>query len=507
MSNYLIAHDLGTSGNKATLFTTDGEYLKSTVAAYSTHFFNGNWAEQNPQDWYTAVCDSTKNLMQGLDVKKVAAISFSGQMMGCLCVDKNGTPLKEHIIWADMRAVAQQKQLQSKIDMREFYQITGHRIGASYTLPKLLWVKQNEPEIYQKTAKVLNAKDYIVYKMTGNMVTDYSDASGTNAFDLNTFQWSEKILDAVDVDMDLFPAAVPSTHVAGELCAAVAYDCGLVAGIPVVIGAGDGTAAGVGAGSVREGVTYNCLGSSSWIATTAKKPLFDEKMRIFNFAHAVPNMIIPCGTMQTAGNAYAWMKKVLCQHENFVSKKEGVSSYDLINEQIAQTQVGSNGLFFLPYLLGERTPRWNPDAKGAFIGLEMEHTHADMLRSVVEGVGMNLKLILDIFLEQIKISDITIVGGLAKSTVCAQIFTDIFGVNLLPLNHLEEATSIGAAVCAGVGVGELKDFNEVDKFVHTVGSFSPNIKNHTHYQKMLKVFDQSYDALVGVYEELAALKE
>ncbi|MEG1859606.1 MAG: FGGY family carbohydrate kinase, partial [Christensenellaceae bacterium] len=166
MSNYLIAHDLGTSGNKATLFTTDGEYLKSTVVAYSTHFFNGNWAEQNPQDWYTAVCDSTKNLMQGLDVKKVAAISFSGQMMGCLCVDKNGTPLKEHIIWADMRAVAQQKQLQSKIDMREFYQITGHRIGASYTLPKLLWIKQNEPELYQKTAKVLNAKDYIVYKMT-----------------------------------------------------------------------------------------------------------------------------------------------------------------------------------------------------------------------------------------------------------------------------------------------------------------------------------------------------
>lgn len=505
MPKYLIAHDLGTSGNKATLFTTDGEHVKSKVAGYDTNFFNANWAEQNPDDWWNAVCLSTKELMQGVDKNEVAAVSFSGQMMGCLCLDKNGVPLRDHIIWADMRGTKEEEFIKENIDPREFYQIVGHKPSASYTLAKLLWIKNNEPDIYKNIYKVLNAKDYIAFKMTGRFITDYSDATGTNAFDLNTFEWSDRILDGVGVSRELFPEAVDSTCVVGELERGAAEECGLIAGIPVVIGAGDGTSATVGAGSVSEGVTYNCLGSSSWIATTTKTPVFDEQMRTFNWAHAVPGMVVPCGTMQAAGNSYAWMKKQLCGGEALRAKQEGVSIYDLINGQIADAPAGSNGLYYLPYLIGERSPRWNPNAKGAFIGLTMEHTHADMLRSVVEGIGMNLRLILDIMRTQIDIKSIIALGGLAKSDVCTQIFADIFGVDMLPLNHLEEATSIGAAVCAGVGVGALGSFEEVDKFVHPVGRLEPNEKNNALYEKMLKVFDDSYYALTGVYEEIAAL--
>ncbi|MEG0382543.1 MAG: xylulokinase, partial [Christensenella sp.] len=506
MPKYLIAHDLGTSGNKATLFTTDGEYVKSTVAGYDTNFFNANWAEQNPQDWWRAVCTSTRELVAGIAGSEVAAISFSGQMMGCLCLDKNGQPLRDHIIWADMRAVREEEFIRENIGVEEFYHITGHRPSSSYTLEKLMWIKNNEPDVYKKVYKVLNAKDYIAYKMTGRFVTDYSDATGTNAFDLNTFEWSEKILGAVGVAGELFPEAVDSAQVVGELVTAAADECGLVSGIPVVIGAGDGTSAGVGAGSVREGVTYNCLGSSSWIASTTKKPVYDARMRTFNWAHAVPGMVIPCGTMQAAGNSYGWMKKELCKEETERAKREGVSAYDLINAQIAGASVGSNGLYYLPYLIGERSPRWNPNAKGAFIGLTMEHTHADMLRSVVEGVGMNLKIILDTMRAHIEIKSIIAIGGLAKSEVCTQIFTDVFGVDMLPLNHLEEATSIGAAVCAGVGVGALKSFDEVDKFVHPVGKFTPNAENHAIYEKMSGIFDRSYSALVDVFEEMAEMQ-
>lgn len=505
MPNYLIAHDLGTSGNKATLFTTDGEYVKSRVAGYDTHFFNANWAEQAPEDWWKAVCLSTKELMQGVDAGSVAAISFSGQMMGCLCLDKNGTPLRKHIIWADMRAVKEEQSIRERIDPHEFYHITGHRPSASYSLAKLLWVKNNEPDVYRNIYKVLNAKDYIVYKMTGQFLTDHSDATGTNAYDLNRFCWSEKILDAVGIDGALFPEAKPSTHIAGELGKEAAEACGLVPGIPVVIGAGDGTAATVGAGSVSEGVTYNCLGSSSWIATTAQKPAFDEEMRIFNWAHAVPGLIAPCGTMQAAGNSYAWMKKQLCGEEAARAQKEEISIYDLINGEIAQAPAGANGLYYLPYLIGERSPRWNPNAKGAFIGLTMEHTHRDMLRSVVEGVGMNLRLILDIIRTHTEVKEIIALGGLAKSDVCLQIFSDIFGIPVKPLNHLEEATSIGAAVCAGVGVGALSSFEEVSKFVRPVGEFEPEAEHSALYEKMLPVFDHSYHALCGVYDEIAGM--
>lgn len=507
MPKYLIAHDLGTSGNKATLFTTDGEYVKSKVASYDTHFFNANWAEQNPDDWWDAVVTSTRELMQGVDENEVAAISFSGQMMGCLCLDKNGVPLRSHIIWADMRGTKEEAFIKERIDPLEFYRIVGHKPSASYALAKLLWIRNNEPDVYKDIYKVLNAKDYIAYKMTGRFITDYSDATGTNAFDINTFEWSDQILDSVGVERELFPEAVDSTYVVGELTRGAADECALVSGIPVVIGAGDGTSATVGAGSVAEGITYNCLGSSSWIATTAKKPILDEQMRVFNWAHAVPGMIVPCGTMQAAGNSYAWMKKQMCGEETLRAQQEGLNAYDLINDQIAQVPAGANGLYYLPYLIGERSPRWNPNAKGAFIGLTMEHTHADMLRSVVEGVGMNLRLILDVMRTQIEVKSIIALGGLAKSDVCTQIFADIFGVDMLPLNHLEEATSIGAAVCAGVGVGALKDFSEVDRFVHPVGRLVPDEKNHARYESMLKVFDDSYYALLNVYEEIAAMQK
>ena len=279
MSQYILAHDLGTSGNKASLFTVEGQLVGSQVFSYDVHYFNGTWAEQDADDWWNAVCITSKNLIQsaGIDAKDIGAVSFSGQMMGCLCVDRKGNPLRKAIIWADQRAVEQAARLEEKISQKDFYHIVGHRNTASYGVQKLMWVKDHEPEVYEQTYKTLNAKDYIVFRLTGKFYTEYSDANSMECFDINTFQWSEQLIEYSGIDGDKLPEVKPSTFVAGGVTQEAAELTGLAPGTPVVLGAGDGVTANVGAGSIRPGKTYCCMGTSAWITTTSEKPIYDPQ--------------------------------------------------------------------------------------------------------------------------------------------------------------------------------------------------------------------------------------
>lgn len=502
MDVYLIAHDLGTSGNKATLFTGSGELIRSATYAYTTRFFNGNWAEQDPRDWWKAVCETTKKLLRGLDPAKIAGISFSGQMMACVCIDRQGKPLRDAIIWADQRAVEQEALLREKIPEKEFYRITGHKISAAYTLEKLMWVRDKQPEVFKEIYKVLQPKDYIIYLLTGRLTTDYSDASGTNAFDLNRLEWSERILSCAEISGELLPVARPSTCVAGEVTTAAAGECGLLPGTPVVIGGGDGVCAAVGAGSVRENVAYNYIGSSSWISYTAREPLFDPEMRTFNWAHIVPGYYAPTGTMQAAGNTFNFMIDTVCR-DMWQDPEKSAGLYDSIDREIASSTPGANGLIFLPYLLGERSPRWNPDARGALIGLKMENTRADMMRAAVEGIAMNLDVILNVFRKDASIEEINVLGGIAKSNVICSILADVFNSRICRLNYLEEATSIGAAVTAGVGTGVFKRFDQVEGFIKKENVLLPDAMRSKKYEQVKYLFEKAYDALKPVYELLA----
>lgn len=504
MKEYLLAHDLGTSGNKATLFSLDGKLIKSVTASYSTKYMNNNWAEQNPLDWWVAVCDSTKQLLEGLDASKVASVAFSGQMMGCLVVDKEGRPLRDHMLYCDQRSTEEETELVSKISQKEIYAITGHRLSASYSTTKLMWIKKHQPDIYAKTYKMLNAKDYINYLLTDRMVTDYNDASGTNAFDLSTMKWSEKIIQAAGVDYDKYPEVVPSATVIGEITTNAAKFTGLRAGTPVVVGAGDGGCATVGIGSVKPGITYNYLGSSSWISTTSESVIQDDEMLTFTWAHPVEGYLQPCGTMQTAGSSYSWLKDNIALLEKEQAASSGASSYELINAVIADSPVGANGLLFLPYLLGERSPRWNPDAKGSFIGLSLEHTRADVFRSVLEGVTLNLGIILDVFKAAQPIEAIRVIGGGAQGALWCQIMADIYGVEVQVPNYLEEATSMGAAIIGGVGVGVLDSFHDVERFIEIRKITYPIPSNISVYNTKKKVFNKAYFALekAGIFDML-----
>ena len=499
MKRFLLAHDLGTSGNKASIYTADGKLVKSTVYPYTTRYFNDVWAEQNPNDWWDAVVNTTREFLKTIPANEIAAISFSAQMMGCLCVDKQGNPLKDCVIWADMRATAEAKEIEEKLGAKEFYNIVGHRISSSYSLPKLMWIKNNEPDVYRQTYKMLNAKDYIVYRLTGKFATEYSDASGTNALNLSTLKWSDLILDAAGIDMDKLPDLYPSTQVIGGVTREAAESTGLAVDTPVVMGGGDGMCASVGAGCIKEGVAYNYLGSSSWISIATKAPILDNDMRTFNWAHIVPGYIAPCGTMQCAGGSYSWLKDSICLYESKLAAETGENVYDLINRQAEHSPVGANGILYMPYLIGERSPRWNPYAKGAFLGLKMENNHEDICRSVMEGVVLNLNVILSILREYGQIQDMTVIGGGAKGRLWLQIMADIYDLEIRKPNRIEEATSIGAAVTAGVGVGILNSFECVSRFIQTEEVIQPDIRNHEKYRKIMPLFEACYEALEPVF--------
>ena len=501
MTEYILAHDLGTSGNKASLFTKEGEMVGSRIASYDTRYFNEKWVEQNPENWWEAVCLSTKQLIDdiGIHPGDIKVVSFSGQMMGCLCVDAEGKPLRDSIIWADQRATKQVKDLEKHLTQEDFYRIVGHRNTPSYGIQKLMWLRDNEPDIYEKTYKVLNAKDYIVLKLTGNFVTDYSDGNGMGCFDLVNLAWSDRILEASGIDREKLPDLQPSTYIAGGVSEEAAWATGLAQGTKVVIGAGDGVTANIGAGSVSEGKTYCSLGTSAWVTTTTKEPIFDPQMRTVTWAHAIPGYYAPNGTMQYAGGAYNWMKKAIYASES--APVEGESVHDIINQKIEETPPGSNGLLFLPYLIGERAPRWDSASKGSYLGITSETTQGEMMRSVVEGVTFNLGIIFDILQQHIEIEEVTIIGGGAKSKAWRQIMADVFGVPVSVPTILDEAGSMGAAIIGGVGAGLFKDFNVVEQFITIKSSQTNNPELKETYTKAKERFDDFYFAIRPVYEK------
>ncbi len=505
MSRLLLAHDLGTTGNKATLFSEEGGLIASTTHEYGTDYAPGGWAEQDPADWWTAVCATTRKLMEQHDPARVAAISFSGQMMGCLCVDRAGKPLRKHMLYCDQRSTPQEAAFKEKAGGSRVYRITGHRASASYGATKLMWVRDNQPEIYKNTYKMLNAKDYLTYRLTGRMIAEPSDASSTNLYDLVAGTWSSELVAAAGLDGDKLPEIIPSIGIVGELTRDAAEAIGLRPGIPVVAGAGAGLCAGVGAGSVAPGLTYNYLGSSSWIATTSDKPLYDPEERTFTWAHAVPGAFHPTGTMQTAAASYAWLKREICHEEAQTAEACGQSPYEFMNRTASSSPAGANGLLFLPYLLGERTPRWNPIARGGWVGLTMTHTRGDLVRSVLEGVSMNLGIIVDIFRRQGRpVDKITVIGGGAKGELWRHIMADIYDVEIARPNFLEEATSIGAAIIAGVGAGVYKDFSVVNNFFRIVDRVSPNPANREVYRRNKALFDKLYAALEPTFPDFVA---
>ncbi|MCE5258348.1 MAG: xylulokinase [Chloroflexi bacterium] len=499
MVSLILAHDLGTTGNKASLFDSSGRLIASALASYETRYPHPGWAEQNPQHWWQAVIDSTRRMLaeSGRSADEIAVVGFSGQMMGCLPVNMNGTPLYNAVIWADQRAAAEAHEIAERIGTDSLYRITGHRPSANYTAAKLLWLKRHEPSVFSSAQHILQAKDYIAWRLTGSYATDCSDASGTNLYDLTARAWSDEILDKLGIDRALLPAPVPSASIIGEVTSSAADATGLKAGTPVVIGGGDGGCATVGAGVVRPGDAYNYIGSSSWLAYITEQPLYDPLQRTFTFAHLDPRYFFPTGTMQAAGGSFDWLERLLR------GSQESRLYRDL--DRLAETvEPGAGGLLFLPYLIGERSPYWSTSARAAFVGLTMTHGRAEMTRAVLEGVAFNLRLILDAFREQGAVfPSLRIIGGGARSALWRQIMADILEVPLQRPRLLAEATSLGAAVAAGVGVGLFKGYEAASELVPLEPGEQPDPTTYPRYRELYALFARAYHALEPIYTALA----
>lgn len=503
---YVLAHDLGTTGNKATLYDKNGALVASAFSGYGTQYEHTGWAEQDPEDWWHAVCDSTQQLLSktGVPGDAVAVISFSGQMMGAVPLDAKARPMRNAIIWADQRALEQERYLGERIDPTEVYHITGHRLSASYSLCKILWLRDNQPDIYTKTHKFVHAKDAIVARLTGEFATEPTDASGMNLFDLQAWDWSEDIIAAAELDAAKLPDLRKSSDVVGGVRPDVAAEVGVPGGTPVVLGGGDGMCAAAGAGVVQPGAAYNYIGSSSWIALATDEPIYDPDQRTFTWANFIERTYSPCGTMQTAGGSYQWTREHLGGLEQQAAELLDLSAYELLNLRATASPPGAKGLIFLPYLLGERSPRWNPRARGAFIGLTMRHSRDDMIRAVLEGVTFNLRVILDAFLTQgAGIDSIRVIGGGASGRFWNQIMADIYGIPIQRLAILEEATSMGAALIGGIGVDLYPDFSMAEQMNAIAQTFTPDPAAVAMYERVYPIFETAYHALVPVYDQIA----
>lgn len=495
----ILAHDLGTTGNKASLYSESGELEAATTAEYSTDYGARGRVEQDPEHWWAAVVSATRTVLEesGAAPGDVECVSFSGQMMGAVLLDSRGDLLRPAIIWADTRAQAECDQLLEKVGMERGYKVTGHRLNPTYSLSKLMWVRDNEPESWSRMRKFLLPKDYIAYRLTGAAATDPSDASATNAYDQRAGAWSEELLEAAGIDLGIMPEIVPSTTVLGGVTEEAASETGLVVGTPVVVGGGDGPCAGVGAGITSpESGTYAYLGSSSWLQYASDEPLLDPEMRSMTFDHVVPGRFTPTATMQAGGASMEWVADLL-------APGRASDRYDTLVGDAAEVGAADEGLIFLPYLLGERSPYWNPLARGSFVGLAKHHGPAHMTRAVMEGVAMNLRACLLAFEETGKeIESVDAIGGGARSDVWLQIFADVWGKPVNRRSLGDEATSLGAAVVGGVGSGLFDDFEVASNFSEIQATFEPDPERQERYAARYEQFLDAYKRLEPVFDDL-----
>ena len=498
--SFVLAHDLGTTGNKATLFDSTGALVSSTFAPYPTAYPQPNWAEQNPADWWQAVCQSTQQLLaqSGIQATAIGAVGLCGQMMGCVPVDRLGIPLRSCIIWADQRAQREANAIGERCGPEALYRRTGHRPSPAYTAAKILWLRRAQPDLFAATAQILQPKDYIAFRLTGHFATDYSDASGTLLFDLAKREWAPDLLDALELSATLLPPVYPSTTIIGEITNEAAAATGLAMGTPVVIGGGDGACAGIGAGVVEPGDAYCYIGSSAWISVSTRQPVIDPEQRTFTFHHLHPDRYAPMGTMQAAGGARDWAWQQLA------------TTHDHLDQAAATVAAGSDGLLFLPYLLGERSPHWNPLARGAFVGLAMSHGKAEMARAVLEGVALNLRLVLDALRSSIgptptPIQAMRLIGGGGKSSLWPQILADVLALPVHQLTLTGEATSWGAAVAAGVATG-CYDWQIAAQRSLVSAIVEPSAQGVARYGELLSIYRDTYRALEPIYARLAAFR-
>ncbi|MDH3583860.1 MAG: xylulokinase [Phycisphaerae bacterium] len=510
---FLLGIDIGTSGTKALVCDPRGKVLATAMAEHAISHPEPGWSEQDPRDWWEAVGTATKKVLAKAKVgsQPCRGIGLSGQMHGSVFIGSDGPetaePLRPALLWNDQRTAVECAQIQRKAGgRRKLIDMVGNPALTGFTAPKILWVRRHEPEIFEQTRHILLPKDYIRYRLTGELATEVADASGTLLLDVAKRQWHGGLMSKLDLDRALMPRCVESHVVTGKLTALAAKHLGLKKGVPVVGGAGDVAAGAVGNGIVSRGIISCSLGTSGIVFAHADKPIYDPQGRVHTMCHAVKGKWCVFGCMLAAGGSLQWFRNHLGQDLVARAGRKGVDPYELMTAEAEQVPPGCEGLLFMPYLTGERCPHPDPLARGGWIGLTARHTRGAVIRSLLEGVtfgmtdGLRIIQKMGIPTETARLS-----GGGAKSAFWRQMQADIYDVPAAVINS-EEGPAYGVAILAGVGARVWKSVPQAcEAIIHETERVEPDADTARYYRKVYTAYRRLYPLLKDLFPRLAAL--
>lgn len=497
--------DIGTSGTKTIAIDLSGKVIASASASYPCHHPKPLWSEQDPEDWWRATVKTIKAVVKQAKLKAgdVKGIGLSGQMHGSVFLDKNHEVIRPALLWNDQRTAAECEEIEKLAGGRKkLIKMVANPALTGFQAPKILWLRNNEPRNFAKLAHVLLPKDDVRRRLTGELATEVSDASGTLLLDVVKRKWSKPLLSKLDLDASLLPECYESEEVTGTLMPKIAKQLGLSTDCVVVGGAGDCAAGAVGNGIVKAGSLNSSLGTSGVVFCHSETPEYDPNGRLHTFCHAVRGKWHMMGVTLSAAGSFQWFADTLCQAD----KKAKGDIFEKLIAEAAETPAGADGLFFLPYLSGERTPHADPLARGAFIGLTMSHTRGHMVRAVLEGVTLSLRDSLDIMQELgVPVRQVRATGGGAKSPFWRQLQADVFGKKVVGM-AADEGPALGVALLAAVGAGEFNTIAQAcDAIVRTDTETKPDAKAKRYYNQSCSVYRDLYQSLKGDFQKIAEL--
>ncbi len=504
--NYLLGIDIGTSGTKTVLFDVEGKSIASATEEYPMYQPEIGWAEQQPEDWWNAVCVTSRKVISksGVNPADIKGVGLSGQMHGLVILDDKNNVLRKSIIWCDQRTKAECNEITEKVGAKRLIEITANPALTGFTASKILWVRNNEPEIYSKINKILLPKDYIRFMLTGKFATEVSDASGMQLLDIKNRCWSEEVLGKLDIPIEWLGEMYESCENTGSVTAEASKLTGMAIGTIVAGGAGDQAAGAVGNGIVKKGIISSTIGTSGVVFAHMDDIQIDKKGRVHTFCHAVPGCWHVMGVTQGAGLSLKWFRDNFCIEEIRTAELMDKDPYILMDEEASNVDAGSEGVIYLPYLMGERTPHLDPDAKGVFFGISAAHGKQHLLRAVLEGVVYSLRDCMEIIREMgIEASQVRASGGGGKSPLWRQMQADMFNAEICTINS-SEGPALGVAILAGVASGVYEDVvGACDKIISVKTTQKPDSRNNAVYDKFYKIYKNLYVKLEAEYKETA----
>ena len=496
---YLLGIDIGTSACKVAVFNREGSVVASASGDYPVYYPADGWVEQNPLEWWDAVCGAIKEVLAdgSIHPEEIAGVGIDGQSWSAIAMDKDGNVLTNTPIWMDTRAKSICVRLNEEIGEDAVFQVAGNPLQPSYTTPKIIRYKENLPEVYEKIDKILQSNSYIAYRLTGAITQDVSQGYGWHCFNMREGKWDEAMCEKLGIPMSFLPEIVACDKVVGTVTEKAAEECGLAVGTPVVAGGLDAACGTLGAGVVHPGETQEQGGQAGGMSICQDVYNADPRM-ILSF-HVVPNQWILQGGTTGGGGVMRWFEREFADYERKMKEETGKSSLTQLNEIAETIAPGSDGVVFLPYMSGERSPIWNPDAKGVFFGLDFAKTKGHMVRACMEGVALSLKHNLDVAEEAgAKAEVLRAMGGSANSLLWTQIKADVTGKEIV-VPASDTATTLGAAILAGVGVGFYESYEEA------VALTVKETRRHTPNPENKEVYAKNYETYLKLYESLEHL--